>query len=192
MEPSTLRIDAHVLEDDDGQCYLYYVHFGAGNEIWGAKLNDDMLTVDESTLTRLIVPDQPWEQHQASVTEGPEVIRHKGLYYLTYSGSHYQNINYAVGYVVSDSPLGPFEKYEYNPILKSTAYAHGAGHHCLTTSPDGSELFIVYHRHKTLTTVNPRKLSIDRIRFVEQASGPDVLEVWGPTSSPQPVPSGVE
>jgi len=35
----------------------------------------------------------------------------------------------------------------------------------------------------------PRQMSVDRIQFVEQAQGPDILEVWGPTSSPQPLPN---
>ncbi len=189
IEPGSIRIDAHVLQDDDGGNYLYYVKFNRGNEIWGGRLNDDMVSVDASTLRLMVKPDQPWERHQAPIVEGPEVIKHKGLYYLTYSGSHFQSPEYAVGYATSDSPLGPWKKHEHNPIMKSTAYAHGTAHHCLTTSPDGKERFIVYHRHSNLTETEPRQLSVDRIQFVPQENGPDLLEVWGPTRSPQPLPS---
>ncbi len=187
LEPDSIKIDAHVFKDDDGQYYLYYVHFNNGNEIWAGKLNDDMITVDESSLKMMVRPDEPWEQDMGRVTEGPEVIKHKGTYYLTYSGSHFQSPEYAVGYATSDTPLGPWKKYKYNPIMKSTSYAHGTAHHTLTASPDGNDMFIVYHRHYSLDRVSPRKLSIDRIQFVPQKSGPDILEVWGPTSSPQPV-----
>ena len=191
MEPDSIRIDAHIFEDDDGQRYIYYVGFNQGNEIWGGRLNDDMVSVDESSLRLMVRPDQAWERHQAPITEGPEMIKHAGVYYLTYSGSHFENPNYGVGYATSDSPLGPWKKYEHNPIMKSTEYAHGTAHHCLTTSPDGKEIFIVYHRHHDLSTVEPRQLSIDRVQFVPCEDGPAILQIHGPTSSPQPMPSGV-
>lgn len=191
MEPSSIKIDGHVFEDDDGQRYFYYVTFGAGNEIWGGKLNDDMVSVDPATLKQMVKPDQQWERHQGAVTEGPEIVKHKGTYYLTYSGSHFENPEYAVGYATSDSPLGPWKKYAFNPVMKSTAYGHGTAHHCFTPSPDGKETFIVYHRHRSLKETEPRALSIDRVRFVpDPAGGPDILQIHGPTSSPQPLPSG--
>lgn len=191
IEPASIRIDGHVFEDDDGQRYFYYVSFGDGNEIWGGKLNDDMTSVDPKSLRRMVKPDQPWERHQWPVTEGPEILKHKGTYYLTYSGSHFENSEYAVGYATSDRPLGPWKKYAFNPVMKTTAYAHGTAHHCFTDSPDGKEKFIVYHRHHTLTETEPRQLSIDRVRFVPDPNGgPDVLRILGPTSSPQPLPSG--
>jgi len=192
MEPASIRIDGHVFEDDDGRRYFYYVTFGEGNEIWGGRLNDDMVSVDPATLRRMVMPDQPWEQHKGRVTEGAEILKHKGVYYLTYSGSHFESPEYAVGYATSDHPLGPWTKYELNPVMKSTEYAHGTAHHCFTTSPDGKETFIVYHRHHTLEETEPRQLSIDRVRFVpDPGGGPDILQVHGPTSSPQPMPSGV-
>ncbi|MDB4654600.1 glycoside hydrolase family 43 protein, partial [Rubripirellula sp.] len=192
MNPESLRIDAHVFKDSDGQYYLYYVDFNHGNEIWGGRLNDDMMTVDADSLKRMVLPDQSWEKHRGNIVEGPEMLKHNGVYYLTYSGSHFESREYAVGYATSGSPLGPWEKYERNPIMKSTSYAHGTAHHCFTESPDGSELFIVYHRHHSLTQTEPRQLSIDRALFVSQGQGPDVLQVHGPTLSPQPIPACAE
>lgn len=191
MEPPSIKIDGHVFEDDNGQRYFYYVTFGDGNEIWGGKLNEDMVSVDATTLKQMVKPDQPWERHQGAVTEGPEILKHKGTYYLTYSGSHFESPEYAVGYATSDNPLGPWKKHAFNPVMKSTSYGHGTAHHCFTQSPDGKETFIVYHRHHTLSETEPRALSIDRVRFVpDPAGGPDILQIHGPTSSPQPMPSG--
>ncbi|GAA5481201.1 family 43 glycosylhydrolase [Haloferula sargassicola] len=191
MEPASIRIDGHVFEDDDGSRYFYYVTFGEGNEIWGGRLQDDMTSVDPSSLRRMVMPDQPWERHRGAVTEGPEILKHEGTYYLTYSGSHFLSTEYSVGYATSDHPLGPWTKFRNNPVMKSTRYAHGSGHHCFTTSPDGKELFIVYHRHQSSTRANPRQLSIDRARFVpDPQGGPDILQIHGPTSSSQPMPLG--
>ena len=192
MKPESLRIDAHVFKDSDGQYYLYYVDFNRGNEIWGGRLNDDMTTVDTASLKRMILPDQPWERHRGNIVEGPEMLKHKGVYYLTYSGSHFESPEYAVGYATSDTPLGPWEKYERNPVMKSTSYAHGTAHHCFTESPDGQELFIVYHRHHSLTQTEPRQLSLDRAMFVPQKTGHDLLQIHGPTSSLQPMPADAD
>ncbi|MEE2935248.1 MAG: family 43 glycosylhydrolase [Planctomycetota bacterium] len=190
IEPATIRIDAHVFRDDNAKFYFYYVHFNQGNEIWGGELNDDMVTVKPETLKRMIKPDQPWEQHRAQITEGPAMLKHGETYYLTYSGSHFESPQYAVGYATANHPLGPWKKHQYNPVMKSTAYAHGTAHHGFTTSPDQKELFIVYHRHFDLTQTEPRQMAIDRVQFVEQSNGPALLEIHGPTSSPQPLPSG--
>jgi beta-xylosidase len=50
-------------------------------------------------------------------SEGPEMLKHDGKYYLTYSSGVYTQKNYAVGYAVSDSPFGPFTKPANNRIL---------------------------------------------------------------------------
>ena len=96
-----------------------------------------------------------------------------------YSANCYATKDYSVGYAVSDNPLGPFKKYKKNPILKSKCMKiSGPGHNCVTKSPDGSKLFIVYHTH-----VDPkagggnRQLCIDRMDFRKDGS----IHIKGPT-----------
>jgi GH43 family beta-xylosidase len=195
MHPDIGEIDAHVFTDDNGKRYMYFVRFNNGNEIWAAELNDDMKTIKEDTLKFVIKPTQEWELSQkrpvASINEGPFVIKHNGTYYLTYSGNHFESPDYGVGYATAPTPMGPWTKYAYNPIMKSNSVVPGAGHHSLIYSPDGSELFMVYHTHYNVSTTEPRKLAIDRVHFVPQESGPDAMEVWGPTITPQLMPSNV-
>ena len=62
----------------------------------------------------------------------------------------------------------------------------GVGHHCITRSPDGKDMFIVYHRHFDGTRMSPRCVCVDRIRFEKQPEGPDILVVDGPNAGPQP------
>ncbi len=184
------EIDAHAFYDEaSDRYYLYFVRFTAGNVIWGAELNDDMKSIKEDTLIQISRADQGWDEDLMRVNEGPYMLVKDGKYYMTYSGSHFESINYGVGYAVADSPLGPFTKYEKNPIMQSDESVHGAGHHCVTQSPDGSELFIVYHCHYSLTVTDPRRLCIDRIQFSQDADGNTVLEVKGPTVTPQEIPS---
>ncbi len=185
-------IDGHVFIDDDGQAYLYYVSWRDGHEygIYGCELEDDIVTVRPNTEVQLLKPEEAWEKADGSVTEGPFILKHNGLYYLTYSGTGYTSPDYAVGYATSDSPLGEYTRYNGNPILSRTEKLYGPGHHSFTTSPDGSELFIVYHVHNTTTEVHPRKICIDRARFVPTASGTgaDRLEIYGPTHTSQEYP----
>ncbi len=181
------EIDSHFFQDKDGTWYLYFVRFFESNQIWGAQMTEDRMGIREETLTQLLIPDTPWECDQWPVNEAPYMIYHNDLYYLTYSGSHCLS-NYGSGYAVSDSPLGPFTKYEGNPILRSNDRVHGVGHHCITHSPDGKQMFIIYHRHYDLTKMNPRRLCVDTLHFEPQQSGPDILVVDGPTTEPQAVP----
>ncbi|HIW34063.1 MAG TPA: family 43 glycosylhydrolase [Candidatus Paenibacillus intestinavium] len=187
------EIDAHIFTDDDGKTYIYLVRFTDGNALWVAEMNDDMLTYDESTMKPVFAATQPWENStkapRAKVNEGPFIVKHNGTYYMTYSGNHFESPDYGVGYATADSPLGPWEKYEYNPIMKSNLVMPGAGHHSMIYTADKSELFMVYHMHNDIGVTEPRKLGIDRVQFVPNPNGgPDIMEVWGPTLTPQPMP----
>lgn len=194
--PST--IDGNLFIDDDGQAYLYYVSNRPGVEygIYGAKFDLETHQVDLATEVCVINDTEKWETYddenipyESQVCEGPYMLKHNGLYYLTYSGSDYKSVNYAVGYGVSKSPLGPFEKYKGNPIHIGNSAVHGTAHHCFTETLDG-ELLIVYHQHKNVNEVELRKISIDKARFVPTESGIDRLETYGPTTTPQPMPLG--
>jgi len=180
-------IDGHIFVDDDGKVYLYYVSWRKSYGLYGVELDENMMPI-MSTEKRIIAPTEDWEKKEGNVTEGPYMLKHNGLYYMTYSGSSYLSIDYAVGYAVSDSPLGDFKKYEDNPIMIGNSQVHGVGHHCIAYTPDKSEMIIVYHCHNNLSAVQVRKICIDRIRFAPTKNGIDKLEVYGPTTTPQPYP----
>ncbi len=191
MDPSEKNIDAHIFYDEaSDKYYIYYVRFTGGNVIWGAELSDDMMSIKKDTLKQIVAADQGWDQDMGNINEGPFMLVHDGKYYLTYSGAHFQSINYGSAFAVSDSPLGDYTKYEYNPIMKSNATVHGTGHHGIVESPDGTELFMVYHSHHDLGSTEPRQLCIDRVHFTTDPEGNTILEVKGPTITPQDLPSG--
>ena len=193
-----ITFDGHFFVDDDGQAYIYYStdYEGRPYGIYGAKFDFETRKMDYSSEVCCFVPEFDWETYGKGgsvggneVVEGAYMVKHNGLYYMTYSGGDYQYKGYAVGYAVSESPLGPFEKYEGNPIHLGNTTIHGTAHHCFTTTPDG-ELIIVYHKHKTLTEVEVRRICVDKARFAPTESGIDRLETYGPTTTPQPMPLG--
>ncbi len=177
-------IDAHVFRDTDGAAYLYFVE-EFPNRIFVAPLSPDLT---ELTGKRVLClrPDQPWE---GRINEGPVVLKHGRSYVMLYSGSGYANPGYSVGYAVAPSPLGPWTKPLMRPILHRTHAVSGPGHNGIVASPDGRELFVVYHTHQHKSGGGPRQLAIDRL--VLSRRGPDLdLRVAGPTATPQPMPSG--
>lgn len=179
--------------DEDGQVYLIYARTTGGNKLYGAKITlaDGKATIDLSTETLLLTPTEEWENAKASVVECGFIIKHGGLYYLLYSGGNY-NSTYGTGYATATSPLGPYTKYAYNPILVSNDQAFGVGASTVFVSPDGKEHFIAYLRNFSPTVTRPLLTCMDRIRFVKDPNGgADILEIYGPTVTPQPLPSGV-
>lgn len=177
-------IDGHFFLDDDGQMYLYYVRFCNGNMIYAAKMSDDLRSIDEENEKFLIAAEAGWETLDCLVAEGPFVLKHKGLYYLTYSANHTRCPDYAVGYAVSAVPLGPFEKYSGNPILRRSETVFGVGHHSFSMSKDGKRLLCAYHCHNSPQKMQPRMACIDEAEFVsDPEGGADILVIHGPSGT---------
>lgn len=175
-----MSIDGSFLVDDDGSVYLYYVRLGGGNKIFVAKMKDDLSGIEEEYEDCLIKAEEPWEIIDCRVAEGPFVLKHKGLYYLTYSCNHTRCVDYAMGYAVSESPLGPFKRYEGNPILKKKGNLVGVGHHSFTRAADGT-LICAYHCHSgNPENFRPRMFCLNTAEFVECENGADILVVNGP------------
>ena len=163
----------------------YDAYWGAMH--WGHAISDDMLHWEY--LPVALAPSEPYDNHKEGGCFSGSAIEHDGKLYLVYTGT----TNYGDGFIQSQclaySEDGVhFEKYENNPIMQSNTLVHGAGHHGIVSSPDGSEMFIVYHCHSSLTKTEPRRLCIDRIHFTKDDAGKTVLEVYGPTITPQEMP----
>ena len=174
-------IDGHFFLDDDGQMYLYYVRLIKGNRIYVAKMSEDLSLIDEANERLLIKAEEPWETKDCLVTEGPFVLKHNGLYYLSYSANHTRCPDYAVGYAVSENPMGPFKKYVGNPILHRNEKVVGVGHHSFAPLPEGKFL-CAYHCHASMEQFQPRKFCLDLAEFVPAPDGGvDILTIHGPT-----------
>jgi beta-xylosidase len=158
-------IDAHLFRDDDGALYLYYVEIEGGFKIIVQPMADPLTKKGEPT--EVIRPTVDWERKKGAVTEGPWMLKHKGLYYLMYSGSGADGPDYAIGYATAKSPLGPFTKYAGNPIAHRGNGVFGPGHHCMVTAPDG-KLWMVYHQQNSEKVGWSRFLAIDPLWFDEQ------------------------
>ncbi len=96
-------IDPAVLYDD-GKAYLYWGQFSS----FGAELTDDFTKIKEDTLVSGLLTESEHGFH-----EGSSLRKINGKYYYIFADIH-RGKPTALGYAVSDSPLG---KYEYKGII---------------------------------------------------------------------------
>ncbi len=197
-------IDADLFVDDDGAPYIYFTKVGVEPNppgsaterhlygiTHGARLDDDLSEMLEGPVL-CVQADQPWElveKDHVLCNEGPFVFRRGDAYYMTYSSGHYASPAYGIGYATAPSPLGPWTKSTSNPLVASdpSIGVSGPGHNNVTLSPDGQELWMVYHAHADPNKPSGnRTLNIDRLLVLPDGA----LKLEGPSRTPRPVPSG--
>ncbi|MDD7886285.1 glycoside hydrolase family 43 protein [Flavivirga sp. 57AJ16] len=164
IDGSTKNIDSYVFKDDDGKFYLYHVRFNKGNYLWVAEFDQKKGAIKPETLKKCFDQTEPWEAtpnfESSPIMEGPTVIKLRGKYYLFYSANHFKNIDYSVGYAVSDSPYGPWAKQKNSPIIhRSIVGENGSGHGDFFEGLDG-QWYYVYHVHFSENQVSPRRTRI--------------------------------
>ncbi|MBR4768834.1 MAG: family 43 glycosylhydrolase, partial [Lachnospiraceae bacterium] len=186
-------------------------HYGSLYGVWGMKMNSmtspdystvsflakpDYVTVQPGTYTMESfsgsIAGNRYEFSEGSINEAPFMTKHNGKYYLTYASNGYSSKRYSVHQAIGDSPLGDFVKLtsaEGNPVLDGSQhggstynYVNGTAHHAIVTN--GDEMWIVYHKHASTLNVDAgpdRSVSADRVQFVTNENGTDVLTASGPT-----------
>jgi beta-xylosidase len=181
-------IDASPFQDGD-KLYLYYKNdgncCGIPTYIYGQELAADGLSLVGEPV-RLVRNDRSWE---GRVVEAPTMLKRDGQYYLFFSANNYAGHEYAVGYAVCESPLGPCEDAAENPILKSNLAKPpeliiGPGHQTVITV-DGQD-WLVYHVWEVVgggRRGDRRQMWMDRLDWVD---GKPVVR--GPTVGPQEAP----
>lgn len=166
------QIDPYVFFDEDGKIYLYHVRLLEGNRLFVTEISDTFDALDESTLTECVASEPgTWEDTwnaEWRVAEGPTILKDGGRYYFFYSSNDFRNPDYAVGYAVADSPLGPWAKYGGNPVIDRHLLGYnGTGHGDVFRDGAGS-MYYVFHTHQSDSVVAPRRTALIRM---EKADG---------------------
>ena len=177
--------------DDDGRVYITTVRFGGGNHVYIQELNaENGVLSTKREAVHCISPTEHYEVDEyAPISEGGVIIKHNGYYYMMYASGHFRG-HYGESYAVAKDVYGPYTKYKYNEVLSSNLYVDGAGDCMFVVCPELEENWVVYHKHATRGNKGfDRDICIDRVYFVPaEDGGPDVLRVYGPNSTPTPVP----
>ncbi|MET4082781.1 xylan 1,4-beta-xylosidase [Pedobacter sp. UYP30] len=165
---------------DKGKIYLYHVRLERGNRMYVAEMNDDLQSIKEATAVECLHAQEGWENTANTdwgVTEGPTVLKRNHIYYLFYSANDFRNPDYAVGYAISKSPLGPWKKFSGNPILsKKQTSINGTGHGDFFLDGKG-KLNYVFHTHQSNRVVAPRRTAIIQAKFQKSTTGNFVFEM---------------
>lgn len=206
-------IDPHPYEDESGK-YLFWVDQDHDDRICAIKmLQDNWLTPDWSTFTvvayagystadktETIIYDQKGTTGEF-INEGPEVLKHNGKYYLTYSTGAFGDDSYRVAQAVADpdengGPLGSYRKLteaEGGILLSGetsgSLEVSGTGHHSIVTV--GEKVYFVYHKHDDAKVGgSDRHHCIDEIKWItikdKDGNDLDVMYANGPTCTVQP------
>ncbi len=176
---STKQIDPFVFFDTDGKKYLYHVRLTNGNRIFVAEINDDFQSIKEETLKECFgASDGTWEDSQNvgwNVSEGPTVIKDKGIYYLLYSCNDFRNMDYGVTYAYSTSPTGPWKKCTYPFISRHNTGISGSGHGDIFTDKDGN-LWYVFHVWASTIAVGNRRTAIVPLQMTDDPDNKFVID----------------
>jgi xylan 1,4-beta-xylosidase len=173
-------IDAHMFRDDNGAYYLYYARYPDFG-IFVQPMADPVRK--KGGPIKLLSPSEEWERTNVPVTEAPWILKHKGVYYLLYSGGSANTEHYAIGYATAKNLSGPFTKYSGNPIIREGGGVLGPGHGSVTRDRDG-KLWLVYHQQKNKMPGWNRVICIDPVWFDKKG----VLHGKATRAIPQPAP----
>lgn len=202
-------IDVTVFIDDDGEKYMYFNHVQGGKGgkeigILGVKMtcwtHVDFETIKlvlyrskktvqsgvgaDCIINNNVTPGEEAYNSEGAVNEGPQMLKHNGKYYISYSANGFSSKSYSVHQAVSDSPLGDFTKIGAVLDASSSDYTGGTGHHYFIEK-DG-ELFVVYHKHGYAGGWNGyRLLAADRCVWTTDENGNELLAANGPSLSLQ-------
>ncbi|MVN74979.1 family 43 glycosylhydrolase [Hymenobacter sp. HMF4947] len=140
-------IDGFAMPDEHGDLYLIWKEDGNSchqdTPIWAQRLNDER-TALVGEATELFGNDVRWE---GPLVEGSALVRHNDWFYMFYAGNSCcgKGCNYATGVARSRALLGPWEKYEQNPILIGNDTWKCPGHGTVTEL-DG-RWFLLHHAY---------------------------------------------
>ena len=206
-------IDPHPYVDEDGKKYLFWADWEGMNRICVVEMENWLKPIwstakaviwanyyteedYQAAKTNPSVATATYEMTEKGCNEGPEVVKHNGKYYMTFSINYWENSSYQVIQAVSDNLMGPYRKLteEEGGILISggtsgSQEVSGTGHHSFVTV--GEQLYIVYHRHDDVVKAGgDRNHAIDEIEWVKikdkDGNDLDVMYTNGPTCTVQP------
>ncbi|MBD8487288.1 family 43 glycosylhydrolase [Echinicola sp. CAU 1574] len=142
-------IDAFEVRDENGKLYLTWKEDGNSRglptPIWAQEINEER-TLLMGEPHELFRNDVDWE---LNLVEGVCIFRENDYFYATYSAGSCceKTCNYKAGVARAKRLLGPWEKYEQNPILKDNDNWKCAGHGTIVQK-DG-EHYLLYHAYST-------------------------------------------
>jgi len=115
--------------------HLYAAHMSNPHTIDGPRV-------------RISSPTEGWERGtELDLQEGPQFLQRGGQTFIVYSTRESWLPDYRLGLLrlAGANPLDPAAWVKSGPVFQAAGAVYGPGHASFTTSPDGSQSWIVYH-----------------------------------------------
>ena len=183
----------------NGQLYAVWSGWNQNNattdkipqNLYIARMSDP-LTISTNRVM-ISAPDASWEQGpELNLEEGPELLEHGGQQFIVYSTNDSWLPTYRLGQLrltsLTADPMNPASFVKSGPVFSGATDVYGVGHASFTTSPDGSEDWIVYH-----SKVDPApgwNRDIRTQKFTWNADGTPNFGVPVSTGAPIAMPAG--
>ena len=171
-------IDNSLFVDADGSLKMVFARLEGGNIAWMTDMQPDALREQYGNRRFLLQAELPWERYSGKISEGPFLILHDGVYYLTYSCNDYKDKRYSIGLATATSVNGPWKKREAGPVMCRFGGLNGTGHHSFFRDAAG-KWRIAFHAHSSDSEVHPRHMYIADVKFVRDAQNEPTLEIGG-------------
>lgn len=182
-------IDAFSIRDENGKLYIIWKEDGNSvkkpTPIWAAELNEQRTAI-VGEKKELFRNDVAWEQN---LVEGVSMIRHGEYFYAFYAGAGCcgRGCTYATGIARSKNLLGPWEKYDKNPIQTGDENWKCPGHGT-PVEHDGKYYFLYHAYNKESDVYVGRQGMLQEFRFTSEGW----IELVDNTTTTTPVPSEVK
>lgn len=153
-----IGIDGSIFVDDDGRSWFSR----ASHQ--GIRIHEMPVPGEIDVRSKAI--EASWLGHW---TEGPQIIKRDGRYFLTDTGNHVCCRGYHVDYTVSHegADRGYRRLRDGMLLLETRDEYHALGHSSTCVGPDMDTLYIIYHKNIIGEYNNPlyRSLCVDRLAF---------------------------
>ncbi len=146
-------LDGDVFQQSDALYLLWSGRENSSNlvqNIYIAPMSDPW-TISGARVA-ISTPQYDWERHGGAVNEAPQALQHNGQTFVIYSASDGSTPNYCLGMVSNPGgdllSAASWQK-SATPVFSAyegpEGHVYTVGHNSFTTSPNGSEDWIVYH-----------------------------------------------
>jgi len=146
-------IDAFEARDENGKLYLLWKEDGNSKgkktPIWAQEINEDRTQL-LGKMHELFHNDQPWE---GGLVEGIAIFRKNDYFYATYSARGCCEItcDYVTGVARSKALLGPWEKFDQNPVIQDNESWKCPGHGSVVEK-DG-DFWLLNHAYNSIGSI---------------------------------------
>ena len=149
---SSFSLDATILENNGERYYIWAEKVGVGigiSNLYIAKMESPTKLKTPQVL--LTTPDYDWERVDIWVNEGPAILKHDDMIYLSYSASATGEC-YCMGMLSINKNADLLDPRawvkERKPILSSDPEKgfYGPGHNSFTKLPDGKDVCVFHAR----------------------------------------------